>query len=105
MIAGLVLAAGRSRRFGGDKALAELDGLSLLDHVLATLGRACGVLAVNAREGSDIDAFARARGLASLPDPPGAPDGPLSGLLAGLVWAEGQGAELLATAPCDTSNT
>jgi CTP:molybdopterin cytidylyltransferase MocA len=35
-VAGLVLAAGAGRRFGGPKQLASLDGRPLLDHVLAT---------------------------------------------------------------------
>jgi CTP:molybdopterin cytidylyltransferase MocA len=35
--AGLVLAAGAGRRFGGPKALAEFDGRSLLDRAVATL--------------------------------------------------------------------
>ena len=36
-IAGLVLAAGAGRRFGGPKQLAELDGRPLLEHVLAAM--------------------------------------------------------------------
>jgi molybdenum cofactor cytidylyltransferase len=36
MIAGLVLAAGAGRRFGGGKQLAELDGRPLLEHALAS---------------------------------------------------------------------
>jgi molybdopterin-guanine dinucleotide biosynthesis protein A len=39
-----------------------------------------------------------------LSDPPGAPDGPLSGLREGLRWACAQGADLLAVVPCDTPN-
>lgn len=34
-------------------------------------------------------------------DPAGLPDGPLSGVLAGLIWARGAGAEILVTLPCD----
>ena len=41
MTAGLVLAAGEARRFGGPKQLAELDGRPLLEHVV---GAAAGVL-------------------------------------------------------------
>lgn len=37
MIAGLVLAAGGGRRFGGGKLLAELGGRPLVEHVLAAL--------------------------------------------------------------------
>src|SRR6476469_8156662 len=36
-VAGLVLAAGAGRRFGGPKALAELDGVRLVDRAVATL--------------------------------------------------------------------
>jgi CTP:molybdopterin cytidylyltransferase MocA len=35
MIAGLVLAAGAGKRFGGGKQLAELDGRPLLEHAIA----------------------------------------------------------------------
>jgi hypothetical protein len=40
MIAGLVLAAGAGRRFGGGKLLAELEGSPLLEHALAAVERA-----------------------------------------------------------------
>lgn len=103
MIAGLVLAGGRSRRFGAEKALAPLgEGRTLLDAALAVLAPACGPIAVSAREGSGAAALAEARGLPWLTDPPGTPEGPLAGLLAGLAWARGLGAPLLASAPCDT---
>jgi molybdenum cofactor cytidylyltransferase len=39
MIAGCVLAAGGSTRFGSPKQLAELDGRPLLEHTLAAMGR------------------------------------------------------------------
>lgn len=96
-IAGLVMAAGRSRRFGADKALAEIAGVSLLQRALDYLSPHCAVVGVNAP--------------LSLPLPPNmdriedvaqAPGGPLAGVLAGLRWAERQGADLLITLPCDT---
>ncbi|MEA2457913.1 MAG: hypothetical protein QOC95_885 [Thermoleophilaceae bacterium] len=55
MIGGLVLAAGESKRFGGRKQLAELDGRPLLEHVLiamagASLDRVVVVLGAHASE-------------------------------------------------------
>jgi CTP:molybdopterin cytidylyltransferase MocA len=55
MIAGLVLAAGASERFGGRKQLAMLDGRPLLEHVLiameaAPLDRVAVVLGSHAAE-------------------------------------------------------
>jgi molybdopterin-guanine dinucleotide biosynthesis protein A len=57
---------------------------------------------VSASPDSGAAAWARDAGLAVLPDAPGAPDGPLAGVLAALDWAAAEGADLLLTAPCDT---
>ena len=46
-VAGIVLAAGAGRRFGGPKALAELDGVRLVDVAVSTLtGGGCGPVVV-----------------------------------------------------------
>ncbi|MBI1404931.1 MAG: NTP transferase domain-containing protein [Caulobacter sp.] len=101
-IAGLVLAGGRSRRFGAEKAAALLRGQPLLDWSLSALRPDCAVLAVNAPEGSAAAALAKAGNHPLLADAPGTPDGPLSGVAAGLAWALDQQADWLLTAPCDT---
>jgi molybdenum cofactor guanylyltransferase len=95
-IAGLVLAGGRSSRFGGDKALAMLGGETLAARMARLLSNGCGQVAVSGNEAL------LGPGYPALPDPPGAPVGPLAGVLAGMRWAASIGAEWLATAPCDT---
>ncbi|MDP3175480.1 MAG: molybdenum cofactor guanylyltransferase [Phenylobacterium sp.] len=101
MIFGLILAGGRSRRFGSDKALATLGGVTLLARAHARLTQVCDVVAVSASDTSPISVAARALGSPVLPDPRGSPPGPLSGVLAGLEWAQGQGGGQLITLPCD----
>jgi molybdopterin-guanine dinucleotide biosynthesis protein A len=102
MIAGAIIAGGRSQRFGGDKAAALLAGRTLLEHVTDKLRIVAVHIVVNAPPNSQAAALGARMGLALAPDAPGDPEGPLSGLKAALSWAESQGAALLATAPCDT---
>ena len=101
-VLGVVLAGGRSTRFGSEKAVAVVDGAPMVARVAAVLAHGCEAVAVNAPEASGAAAWARAHGLTVLPDPPGLPDGPLAGVLAGLDAAERHGAAWLLTAPCDT---
>jgi molybdopterin-guanine dinucleotide biosynthesis protein A len=98
---GLVIAGGRSLRFGGEKAVALLGGRPLLLWAVERLARACAQVAVNARPGTATEELARRQGLLVLTDEPGAPDGPLSGVQAGLAWALSRGAASLAVSPCD----
>lgn len=100
MALGLILAGGRSQRFGSDKALARLEGVTLLEQALARLTPACAEVAVSAPAGGPAEDLARRLGLACLADPAGSPRGPLSGILAGLAWAQGRDDRLL-TLPCD----
>lgn len=101
MIAGLVLAGGRSRRFGSEKALVRLDDRTLLEWTLGVLRAGCDSVAVSTRAGSGAEAIAQGLGLPVLIDDPAHPDGPLAGVAAGLRWASSLGAAHLATLPCD----
>jgi molybdenum cofactor guanylyltransferase len=81
---GLVLAGGLARRMGGgDKALIEIGGRTILERVLAGLQPQCDGVILNAN--GDPQRFARF-GLPIVPDD--VPDfaGPLAGILAGLDW-------------------
>jgi molybdenum cofactor guanylyltransferase len=98
---GLVLAGGLARRMGGgDKALIEIGGVTILDRVLARLRPACAGIVLNAN--GDPARFARF-GLPVVPD--SVPDfaGPLAGVLAGLDWAAVHAPEIawIASAPGD----
>lgn len=82
---------------GADKALIRLAGRPLAAHLAAALGPQVQALAISAN--GDPGRFADL-GLPVLAD--AAPMGPLSGILAGLLWAAGQGAQALVSAPVDT---
>lgn len=105
MTRGLILAGGRSQRFGAEKALARLDGLTLLERAWRRLSPDCQGVAVSAAPGSQTAALALELGLPVLTDPPGAPAGPLAGLLAGLEWGAATGGRFLVTLPCDAPLT
>jgi molybdopterin-guanine dinucleotide biosynthesis protein A len=82
---GLVLAGGLARRMGGgDKALLQIGGVTILDRVLGRLRPQCAGIIINAN--GDPRRFA-ATGLPVVAD--SVPDfaGPLAGILAGLDWA------------------
>ncbi len=81
---GLVLAGGLARRMGGgDKALIEIGGTTILARVLSTVAPQCEAVILNAN--GDTARFA-AFGLPVVSDD--IPDfaGPLAGILAGLDW-------------------
>ena len=100
-LAGLILAGGRSSRLGREKAVAVWRGAPLIAHVARRFAGWDGP-AVSAKPISGAAIWATANGLPVLPDPEGAPDGPLSGIREGLRWAAVRGADMLAIAPCDT---
>jgi molybdopterin-guanine dinucleotide biosynthesis protein A len=100
-VCGVVLAGGRSVRFGGEKASTLLAGKPLVLWAVERLKSACAEVAVNARPGSEAEALARAAGLTVLHDLSGDAAGPLAGVRAGLLWAQTRSAQALAVSPCD----
>ncbi len=100
-VAGLVLAGGRSVRFGGEKAVALLDGRPLLEWAVRRLRSVCGSVAVNVRPATEAETVARALGVPTLYDDAGDALGPLAGVKVGLMWAAERGASALAVGPCD----
>ncbi|MGR3461654.1 MAG: molybdenum cofactor guanylyltransferase MobA [Roseovarius sp.] len=97
---GVILAGGQATRMGGgDKGLLPLGEATILDHVLDRLAPQAGALALNAN--GDATRFARFC-LPVLPDPVEGFPGPLTGVLAGLDWAAGEGAETIVTVAADT---
>jgi len=91
-ILGAVLAGGRSRRFGSDKAVAELDGQTLIDRAIHDLSACVETVAVCGRV---------VAGRLSLPDRPRADIGPLGGLNAALHHAAHHGFAGVLSTGCD----
>lgn len=91
-ILGVVLAGGRSSRFGSDKALAEIGGRTLLDRALTTLARQCDAVVVAGRD--DVPGTA-------LADRPRAGMGPLGGLCAALHHGAERGFDAVLSIPVD----
>lgn len=99
-IVALVLAGGLATRLGGgDKPLLPLGEASMLARIITALTGEVDAIAISANgDPARFDAF----GLPVLPDGAFAGEGPLAGVLAGLDWAAGQGADTLLTVPGDT---
>ncbi|HEX2215916.1 MAG TPA: molybdenum cofactor guanylyltransferase MobA [Xanthobacteraceae bacterium] len=82
---GLLLAGGLARRMGGgDKALLNIGGETILERTLARLAPQCARVIINAN--GDLARFAFTR-LPVVADDVEGFAGPLAGILAGLDWA------------------
>ncbi len=99
--AGIILAGGMSRRFGGgDKSLRELAGRTLLSHVVERVRPQVSTLLLNANGDparfADFDLPVTADAVAGYV-------GPLAGVLTGLEWARehAPGAAFVASFACD----
>ncbi|WP_292963732.1 dihydrodipicolinate synthase family protein [Novosphingobium sp. UBA1939] len=90
MILGAVLAGGQSSRFGSDKALAELDGRTLLARAVEALQAQCDAVVVVGREDAPVP---------TLPDRPRPGMGPLGGIAAALHHAAEAGYDAISAIP------
>lgn len=95
MILGAVLAGGQATRFGGDKALAELNGHTLLAHAVDALSGWCEYVVVVGRETAPAP---------TLPDWPRPGMGPLGGIAAALHLALDEDYEAVLTCGVDSVN-
>ncbi|MEP5936847.1 MAG: molybdenum cofactor guanylyltransferase [Erythrobacter sp.] len=92
---GAILAGGKARRFGSDKALALYDGERLLDRVAKALAEQCDQLVLCGREEA---------GFTCLADRPTPDLGPLGGLNAALHHAAANGFDAVLSSGCDAPN-
>jgi molybdopterin-guanine dinucleotide biosynthesis protein A len=97
---GVILAGGKATRMGGgDKGLLPLGEGTILDQVMSRLSPQVAGMALNAN--GDAARFA-VLGMPVLADSIEGHPGPLAGVLAGLDWAAGLGAESIVTVAADT---
>lgn len=98
----LILAGGRSSRMGGgDKCLLPMHGKTILVHVLERVAPQAGAILINSNSPASLfTAFGRP----VLPDLMPGFQGPLAGLLTGMIWARQThpGATHILSAACDT---
>ncbi len=99
-VAGVILAGGQSRRMGGgDKFLLDLDGKTILEHVIERLAPQVSTMALNANGDSNrLNRF----GLPVIADSIDGFAGPLAGVLAGMDWAFANGLKQIVTVAADT---
>ncbi len=93
MILGAVLAGGKSSRFGCDKALAELDGRTLMARAVDGLSGFCDHVIVVGRDIAPAPA---------IPDWPRPDMGPLGGIAAALRYAQDKGYDTVLTCGVDS---
>ena len=94
-VLGVVLAGGRSSRFGSDKALTEIDGVRLLDRAVTVLGVVCDeVVIASSRPDHSVP------GVTRLPDLR-ADKGPLGGMEAAFAHAREKAIPSVVVLACD----
>jgi molybdopterin-guanine dinucleotide biosynthesis protein A len=87
-VTGIVLAGGRSARFGSDKLAVELDGRRLIDHALAAVAAVTPAIVIVVAPGSTVVIPGGLPALVRVVDDPEAFGGPLIGLGTALAVVE-----------------
>lgn len=94
----VILAGGRSRRFGSNKALARLGGIKLYEWIVRALqDQTSGPIAINSAEHEDVFDETHTVLRDELPDGLG----PLVGIHAAMVWGRALGVDAVVTVPVD----
>ena len=93
MILGAILAGGSARRFGSDKALATIDGKTLLERACDSLRRWSQEIVIVGRDDGPVRC---------VPDWPRAGLGPVAGIAGALIAAEKGGYEIVLTCGVDS---
>lgn len=94
-MSGIILAGGKSRRFGRDKALAKLAGRSLLSRAINLLAVRCDEIIIVGRTDVEVEAFPKTATIRAVADI--LPDiGPVGGLLTGLTVSNSESNIVLA---------
>jgi len=89
---GAIFAGGQARRFGGDKAMALIDGQAMLDHVVRQLASQVDNLVIVGRDWP---------GLTRVDDLPRPGLGPLGALAGALAYARAASFSEVLTSGCD----
>lgn len=96
-VTGVVLAGGQGKRMSGnDKGLLELDGMSLVEHSVAILGKHLSTILISANR--NVSEYAKI-GLPVIQDEMENYQGPLAGILATMKTIK---TDYLLCIPCDT---
>ena len=100
-ILAVILAGGKSKRFGEDKNLAKLGSKSLIEHVIDKVREKFKKILIIANKDVKIQP---SQNLVIVPDHIAGNLGPLVGVLTGMKWAKNAGASYkwIATFPSDT---
>ena len=98
-ILGVVLAGGKSSRFGSDKAKAKIAGKTLIDHTIIKLENEFKEILVIT---NNKNLYFKQKKIFTTPDIIEGHLGPLIGVLSAMYWAKNNNYDWIFTFPCDT---